>query len=77
HEDDMGCIKFLLEKTPEIPVYARPFAISLIRGKLEENGILKTTELHQEHEDTFLKFKKLSLSFFRTTHAIPDTLGIA
>ena len=77
HEDHIGGIPFLLEKIPEIPVYATPFALSLIRGKLEEHGILKTTELHEEHEDTVLKFKKLSVSFFRTTHSIPDTLGIA
>lgn len=77
HEDHIGGIPFLLEKIPEIPVYATPFALSLIRGKLDEHGILKTTELHEEHEDTVLKFKKLSVSFFRTTHSIPDTLGIA
>ncbi len=77
HEDHIGGIPFLLEKIPEIPVYATPLALALIKGKLEEHGILKTTELHEEHEDTVLKFKKLSVSFFRTTHSIPDTLGIA
>ncbi|CAM3105366.1 RNase J1 [Lactobacillus bombicola] len=77
HEDHIGGIPFLLEKIPEIPVYATPFALALIKGKLEEHGILRTTELHEEHEDTILKFKKLSVSFFRTTHSIPDTLGIA
>lgn len=77
HEDHIGGIPFLLEKIPEIPVYATPFALALIKGKLEEHGILRTTELHEEHENTVLKFKKLSVSFFRTTHSIPDTLGIA
>ena len=76
HEDHIGGIPFLLKKIPEIPVYAPPFALALIRGKLEEHGLLKTTELHEEHEDTILKFPKLSVSFFRTTHSIPDTLGI-
>lgn len=76
HEDHIGGIPFLLKKIPEIPVYAPPFALALIRGKLEEHGLLKTTELHEEHEDTVLKFPKLSVSFFRTTHSIPDTLGI-
>ncbi|MBC6343076.1 ribonuclease J [Lactobacillus kimbladii] len=77
HEDHIGGIPFLLEKIPEIPVYATPFALALIKGKLEEHGILRTTELHEEHEDTVLKFKKLTVTFFRTTHSIPDTLGIA
>lgn len=77
HEDHIGGIPFLLEKIPEIPVYATPFALALIKGKLDEHGILKTTELHEEHEDTVLNFDKLSVTFFRTTHSIPDTLGIA
>lgn len=77
HEDHIGGIPFLLEKIPEIPVYATPFALALIKGKLEEHGILARSELHPEFEDTVLKFNKLSVSFFRTTHSIPDTLGIA
>lgn len=77
HEDHIGGIPFLLEKIPEIPVYATPFALALIKGKCEEHGILDKTELHEEYEDTVLKFDKLSVTFFRTTHSIPDTLGIA
>ncbi|MFK5669771.1 ribonuclease J1 [Lactobacillus delbrueckii subsp. bulgaricus] len=77
HEDHIGGIPFLLEKIPEIPVYATPFALSLIKSKCEEHGILDRTELHEEHEDTVLTFDKLKVTFFRTTHSIPDTLGIA
>lgn len=77
HEDHIGGIPFLLEKIPEIPVYATPFALALIKSKCEEHGILDRTELHEEHEDTVLTFEKLKVTFFRTTHSIPDTLGIA
>lgn len=77
HEDHIGGIPFLLEKIPEIPVYATPFALALIKSKCEEHGILDKTELHVESEDLVLQFDKLSISFFRTTHSIPDTLGIA
>ena len=77
HEDHIGGIPFLLEKIPEIPDYATPFALALIKSKCEEHGILNKTELHEEYEDTVLKFDKLSVTFFRTTHSIPDTLGIA
>lgn len=77
HEDHIGGIPFLLKKIPEIPVYATPFALALIRGKLDEHGILKNSVLHEEYEDTVLQFSKLSVTFFRTTHSIPDTLGIA
>lgn len=77
HEDHIGGIPFLLEKIPEIPVYATPYALALIKSKCEEHGILGRTELHEEHEDTVLTFDKLKVTFFRTTHSIPDTLGIA
>ena len=77
HEDHIGGIPFLLKKIPEIPVYASAFPIALIKSKLEEHGILRSTHLHEINEDTIIKFKKTSVSFFRTTHSIPDTLGVA
>lgn len=77
HEDHIGGIPFLLQKIPNTPIYAGPLATALVKGKLEERGLLNSTEIHVLQEDDVVKFNYLSVEFFRTTHSIPDTLGIA
>ena len=75
HEDHIGGIPFLLQ-TVNIPaIYSPNQAVGLIQKKLDDRGITYKN-LYAYNEDTKLKFKNMSVEFFRTTHSIPDSHGI-
>ena len=75
HEDHIGGIPFLLQQVNVPAIYSPNQAVGLIQKKLEERGI-NFKNLYAYNENTILKFKNMSVEFFRTTHSIPDSHGI-
>ncbi len=76
HEDHIGGIPFLLQSISIPAIYAPNHAKELIAVKLEDRNI-RYDNLYVYDENTKLQFGQMNVEFFRTTHSIPDSHGIA
>ncbi len=76
HEDHIGGIPFLLQSVNIPFIYAPNQAVGLIRKKLADKNI-SYKNLIVYNEKSRYKFKDIEVEFFRTTHSIPDSHGIA
>jgi ribonuclease J len=76
HEDHIGAVGHLWSKL-RVPVYATPFTAALVRGKLEEEGILDEVPLHIIPLGGELKLGPFELEFIDITHSIPEPNCIA
>ncbi|MBD8032162.1 MULTISPECIES: ribonuclease J [Solibacillus] len=75
HEDHIGGIPFMLKKL-NMPIYASRFTLGLIELKLKEHKLLRDTVLNEINAESRIDFEHLSVTFFKTSHSIPDCLGI-
>ncbi len=77
HEDHIGSIPYLLRKI-NVPIFAPRLACGLIKNKLEEHKLIKTTELNEIVEGQILKFgKNFTVEIIQGSHSIPDSMMLA
>lgn len=76
HLDHIGGIPFLLQQVNIPVIYAPKQAVGLINKNLAERNI-NYKNLITFTETDKIKLKSMEVEFFRTTHSIPDSHGIA
>ena len=76
HEDHIGGIAYLLKKV-NIPVYATKLTIGLIKGKLEEHGILKNAKLVEIKPRDNITLGSFNIELIHVNHSIPDAVSLA
>ena len=77
HEDHIGAVPYLLKKI-NIPIYATKLTAGLIRNKLEEHKLLRSTDLHEVIQgETISLGKNFKVEFIRSSHSIPDSVMLA
>ncbi|EGA89549.1 hypothetical protein GPDM_09640 [Planococcus donghaensis MPA1U2] len=75
HEDAIGSIAYLLKKI-QVPVYGSKLTIALAKEHIKEQGSLKHVKFFEVTNKSRMNFDKTHVTFFHTTHSIPDALGI-
>lgn len=74
HEDHIGALPYIL-KDVQAPVYGARLTLGLLKGKLAENKI--DAELHEITARDQVEAGPFKIEFFRLTHSIPDSMGMA
>ena len=77
HEDHIGSIPYFLKKI-NVPVYGTKLTLGLIRNKLIEHNLERTTKLKYVEARDVVKFgKNFKVEFIKVTHSIADAVALA
>lgn len=75
HEDHIGGLSYVLREI-NVPVYGTKLTLGLVAGKLREAQILSEASLNLVTNESILNIGVFKISFFKTNHSIPDSVGI-
>jgi ribonuclease J len=76
HEDHIGALPYLLKEL-NIPVFATPFTLGMVRHRLAEYPSINPVGLHEIHPGESLKLGAFELEFIRVSHSVVDGIGLA
>ena len=75
HEDSIGAVSYILEKL-DAPIYGSRLTIALVKDHMKARKINKKVRYYTVNKDSVMRFKNVNVTFFNTTHSIPDSLGV-
>lgn len=75
HEDAIGSIAYVLKKI-KAPVYGSKLTIALAKEHLKELPAPYQVKFFEVTSNSRMNFNSTYVTFFHTTHSIPDSLGI-
>jgi len=76
HEDHIGAVAWLWRQL-RCPVYATPFAASVLRRKLGEVGLLNEVKIHTIEPGAAFRVGQFDLQFIRMAHSVPESQALA
>lgn len=75
HQDAIGALKYIIEQL-DAPIYGSRLTIALVKDQMREAKVSKKIKYYTVNNNSVMRFKNVNVSFFSTTHSIPDALGI-
>lgn len=76
HEDHIGALPYFLRDI-NVPVFGTRLTLGIVKNKLNEHGMGKTTELMTVSAGEKLELGCFTIEFIRSNHSIPDPLMLA
>ena len=76
HEDHIGAIPYVLKQV-NMPIFCTRFTAGLIKLKLEEHGLLKSTKLITVEPGKSVRAGKFTVEFIHVNHSIADSVAFA
>jgi ribonuclease J len=75
HEDHFGALAYVLRQI-DAPVYGTKLTLALANAKLKEQEYQGKVNFIEIDSSTIVEMEAVNVSFFRTNHSIPDSVGI-
>jgi len=76
HEDHVGALSYALSEF-SFPIIGSEFTLGLARGRIEENGVLRNTELIAVKDNERRRFGPFDCEFLPITHSVPHGFATA